>query len=103
MQRYVNDVKSDITREMQLEELRKLQAEMEQTARSIETSVTQEVRSAEDELNKITRDASMDAAAAPLSAPPPGEVSGDTAAANTQQLPLDLDSAPAPRAGDRPA
>ncbi|HWI14610.1 MAG TPA: Sec-independent protein translocase protein TatB, partial [Burkholderiales bacterium] len=50
MQRYVNDVKADITREMQLEELRKLQSEMEQTARSIETSVNRELRSAEDVL-----------------------------------------------------
>lgn len=86
MQRYVNDVKADITREMQLEELRKLQSEMEQTARSIETSVTQEVRSAEEELNKITREASMDAAATPPAAPPPAE----TAATGTEQLPLDL-------------
>ena len=36
MQRYVNDVKSDISREMELEELRKLQATVEDAARAIE-------------------------------------------------------------------
>ena len=39
MQRYVNDVKSDIQREMELDELRKLQASVQDTARSIEQSV----------------------------------------------------------------
>ena len=36
MQRYVNDVKSDINREIELDELRKLQKEMEKTAQSIQ-------------------------------------------------------------------
>ena len=90
MQRYVNDVKADITREMQLEELRKLQSEMEQTARSIETSVNQELRSAEDELNKIGREAAMDPAATPATPPaaPPAADAGTTA--SEHQLPLDL-------------
>ena len=65
MQRYVNDVKSDISREMALDDLRKLQSSMQETARSIEQSVTEDVRSAErsmaeekrsagSEMNKIT-------------------------------------------------
>lgn len=41
-QRYVNDVKSDINREMQLDELRKLQAQVSESARSLENSVRQE-------------------------------------------------------------
>ena len=57
MQRYVNDVKSDISREMALDDLRKLQASMQDAAQSIEQSVTQEVRSAETEMNKISSDA----------------------------------------------
>lgn len=56
MQRYVNDVKSDISREMALDDLRKLQSSMQETARSIEQSVNEEVRSAESEMNKITAD-----------------------------------------------
>lgn len=39
LQRYVSDVKSDISREMQLEELRKLQAQVEQQVRDVERQV----------------------------------------------------------------
>jgi len=56
MQRYVNDVKSDISREMALDDLRKLQSSMQDTMRSVEQSVTEEVRSAEAEMNKIAAD-----------------------------------------------
>ncbi|MGB4227013.1 MAG: Sec-independent protein translocase protein TatB [Candidatus Dechloromonas phosphoritropha] len=41
-QRYVNDVKSDISREIQLDELKKLQTEVTESARSIEDSVRKE-------------------------------------------------------------
>ena len=78
MQRYVNDVKSDISREMALDDLRKLQSSMQDTVQSIERSVTAEVqsaeksvaeemRSAESEMNKIATDAP---AAVADSAPP---------------------------------
>jgi sec-independent protein translocase protein TatB len=53
MQRYVNDVKADITREMELQELKKLQASMEDTARSMHDSVNRSVSDTESELNKI--------------------------------------------------
>jgi len=56
MQRYVNDVKSDISREMALDDLRKLQSSMQDTVQSIEQSVTSEVQSAEAEMNKIAAD-----------------------------------------------
>src|SRR6187402_3081760 len=67
MQRYVNDVKSDISREMALDDLRKLQSSMQDTVQSIEQSVTAEVKSAEQsvtaevraaesEMNKIAAD-----------------------------------------------
>jgi sec-independent protein translocase protein TatB len=36
LQRYVNDVKSDISREMQLDELRKLQSQVEQQVREVQ-------------------------------------------------------------------
>ncbi len=45
-QRYVNDVKADINREMQLDELKKLQSEVTDSARAIETSVRKELDSA---------------------------------------------------------
>ncbi len=68
MQRYVNDVKSDISREMELEELRKLQATVEDAARAIETSVTTQISSTESELNKVAADASA-ALAEPVETP----------------------------------
>ena len=42
-QRYVNDVKSDINREMQLDELKKLQTQVTDSARSLEDSVRKEM------------------------------------------------------------
>lgn len=41
-QRYVNDVKSDINREMQLDELKKLQSQVTDSARALEDSVRKE-------------------------------------------------------------
>ena len=40
LQRYVTDVKADINREMELEELKKMRDSMQQTASSFESSVT---------------------------------------------------------------
>ena len=45
-QRYVNDVKSDINREIQLDELKKLQSQVTESARSLEDSVRKEYESA---------------------------------------------------------
>lgn len=42
-QRYVNDVKADINREIQLDELKKLQSEIADSARGIEDSVRKEL------------------------------------------------------------
>ncbi len=49
-QRYVNDVKSDISREMQLDELKKLQSQVAESARSLETSVRSELDAAQSAL-----------------------------------------------------
>ena len=64
LQRYVNDVKSDINREMQLEELKKLQAQVEDSARNIERSVTKEFQSAEAALNQTAQGVTEPVAAA---------------------------------------
>jgi sec-independent protein translocase protein TatB len=45
-QRYVSDVKSDINREMQLDELKKLQTQVTESARELESSVRNEYESA---------------------------------------------------------
>lgn len=49
LQRYVTDVKSDIQREMQLEDLKKLQQQVEQQARELESSVRGQMAKVETE------------------------------------------------------
>ena len=51
LQRYVNDVKADINREMQLDELKKMQQQVAQEARNMEASVDAQMKSVETELN----------------------------------------------------
>ena len=85
LQRYVSDVKADISREMELDELRKLQQQVQSAAREIETSVSSAatdvqagVRSVEQELNSAA--ASGDAAGSsewPVTPPPSGWVQSD--------------------------
>ncbi|MDB5812646.1 MAG: twin arginine-targeting protein translocase TatB [Betaproteobacteria bacterium] len=69
MQRYVNDVKSDISREMELDELRKLQATVQEAAQSIQNTVKKEITSTESELNSIATSAAQ-AVQPPPDAPP---------------------------------
>src|SRR2546423_10631145 len=47
LQRYVNDVKADISREMELEELRKLQQEVKSAAQDVQRSMTSAVQQVE--------------------------------------------------------
>jgi sec-independent protein translocase protein TatB len=54
-QRYVSDVKGDIQREFELDELRKMRTEMEATARSFETSVTAGVNDFHSHVNETAR------------------------------------------------
>ena len=68
-QRYVNDVKADINREMALDDLRKLQASMQEGAQSLEQSVNKELRAAEQEIHQVAADAQANPDAAP-GAPP---------------------------------
>jgi sec-independent protein translocase protein TatB len=52
LQRYVGDVKSDINREMQLEDLKKLQQQVAEQAKSMEASVSEQLKSVETSLNQ---------------------------------------------------
>jgi len=80
LQRYVSDVKADIHREIQLEELKRLQAEVAQQARDLERRVNQQLQTIETELNqsildsaaKNTVDESIEAAQ-PYTPPLPAE------------------------------
>ena len=56
LQRYVNDVKADINREMELEELRKFKSEFEQTAQTVQSQVSSELGKAEEMFNNIAAD-----------------------------------------------
>ena len=47
-QRYVNDVKSEVRREMEIEDLQKFQAQLTEQVRDVEQSIHKELRSAED-------------------------------------------------------
>ena len=55
LQRYVNDVKADINREMELDELRKFKSSFEDAAREVEQTVHAEAAKAGSELDSITQ------------------------------------------------
>ena len=57
LQRYVSDVKSDINREMELEDLKKMRDSLQQTATSFETSVKSELSKTETDLNQSVQSA----------------------------------------------
>jgi sec-independent protein translocase protein TatB len=77
LQRYVSDVKADISREMELDELRKLQKQVQGAAQEFKTSVESAaqdvhagVRSVEEQLNAGATDAAPpDAPGGPTVAP----------------------------------
>jgi sec-independent protein translocase protein TatB len=89
MQRYVNDVKADISREMQLDELKKMQSSMEDAARSVRDSVHKGVAETESEFNQLAQ------AALPAPDPQPGAAPAapePAAQASPQQHELALDA-----------
>src|SRR4051812_33278948 len=57
LQRYVTDVKADINREIELDELRKMRDSMKEAASSFEGSVRSGLASAESEINSVTASA----------------------------------------------
>jgi sec-independent protein translocase protein TatB len=63
-QRYVNEVKNDIHREMELEELKKFKTSVEGTARSVEAAVRDEIR----QFQEARETSSSSPVAAPLHA-----------------------------------
>jgi sec-independent protein translocase protein TatB len=83
LQRYVNEVKADINREMELDELRKLQSEVQSAARDLESSMTNAarevesgVRSVETQLNEAGNPSAATTGSvpeAPVGAVPPAD------------------------------
>ncbi len=100
LQRYVNEVKADISREMELDELRKLKQEVSSAAADLQSSMTaavtdlqSNVRSVETELNQLASEGDGGAAtsttaggagaeAAPVSGTTVASASPGTASAN---------------------
>ena len=83
LQRYVNEVKADINREIELDELRKLQSEVQSAARDIEQSVTKAahdvksgVRSVEAELKAAADTTPPSTLAEPSAQTPAGSPAG---------------------------
>ncbi len=122
-QRYVNDVKSDIQREIELDELRKFKTEMEDAAQGVQQSLNETGASLQEpvqqfraELDEVAREASGKAApASPTTATATQAPAADTPAepartiappSQNHNLDLDLPAAepqPAPNADPRPA
>jgi sec-independent protein translocase protein TatB len=50
-QRYINDVKAEVTREIELDELRRMKTEFESAAQNVEKNVSENLRKHETELN----------------------------------------------------
>lgn len=71
LQRYVGDVKADINREMQLDDLKKLQSEVVEQARSMERQVNEQMHTVETSLNQSILNAGEGAAQEKEAAPAP--------------------------------
>ncbi|RDU95505.1 Sec-independent protein translocase protein TatB [Trinickia dinghuensis] len=54
-QRYINDVKAEVTREIELDALRQMKTEFESAARNVENSIHDNLRKHETELNEAFR------------------------------------------------
>src|SRR5712692_7559063 len=95
LQRYVNDVKADISREMELDELRKFRSTVEDAARGFESTVNTTVGSVESEVAKTESELSALASLGepPQTSPEAGPTSEHGA---TPQLELGLESKSGP-------
>ena len=96
LQRYVNGVKADINREIQLDELKKLQQQMAEQASTIQTAVTSEMKAVEASLAEMEHplaDVPPAAATLPVDVPAAAVATAPeigTEAPSAQQLELGL-------------
>src|SRR6478672_347145 len=70
LQRYVADVKADINREIELEELRKMRDSMQQAASDMKSAVDSELTRTADELNRAATGAPPESASPTATEPP---------------------------------
>jgi sec-independent protein translocase protein TatB len=103
-QRYVNDVKTDIQREVDLDELKNIQSTFQDAAKSVEQSVNQvgeELQSAGESLNQSIAGTADGNAGPAAEAPAPAAAAGETPSASPQ-MDLGLESTPAAAAAAAP-
>ena len=74
LQRYVNDVKADISREMELDELKRLQNEVKTAAEGIKSTVESAARDVESGAREVESQLNAAAADAPPTPPTPSEL-----------------------------
>ncbi|MBR7800829.1 Sec-independent protein translocase protein TatB [Undibacterium fentianense] len=72
-QRYISQVKSEVSREIEMEELRKMQKEVESAAQNFEQDVHQHITDAEHELNRFVQPESTSSYSAYDFDPPPSD------------------------------
>ena len=92
MQRYVNDVKADINREIQLDELKKLRADVQDTARSLEMNIRSEMQTVETAVSGHVQSAQAaldDLAATPTATPVSANESGAVSGSGGAQQPVE--------------
>jgi sec-independent protein translocase protein TatB len=89
LQRYVADVKADINREVELDELRKMKDNLQQAATGFESSVQSEINAVQSDLNKAGSElnSAAAAAAAPATAAAGAAADPAPAAAEPPKLP----------------
>jgi sec-independent protein translocase protein TatB len=95
LQRYVNEVKADINREMEIDELRKLQTQVQDAARDIEQSMTSAAREVETGVRSV--EAQLNAAEAANVTPDAQHQAASATSAITSAPPSEGKSAEAPR------
>jgi sec-independent protein translocase protein TatB len=116
LQRYVSEVKSDINREIELEELRALKATMQDAARTIEQAVTSQVNYIDSEVKQAgaqvqeqieSAQKQVESAVAPVTGiqlmPPESPVSETTPASAGEATPAKPDAPDSHPANDKPA
>lgn len=94
LQRYVADVKSDINREMQLDELKRLQEEARKSAMEFESTVRSEVAGIESGVASSLRSASSAVADLESSFKASADPVGEPAVSVSVTRPLDADTMP---------
>ena len=88
LQRYVSDVKSDINREIQLDELKKMQREMTDQVSNLQASVTHEMREVESSVSKVIEPVAADITVSPAPTPDAAPADATPAASTPAPVPV---------------